>query len=201
MAAKANPASDPVDSTSDKPGPGAAARAEIAAKADEADDDLVGLTDGERTKRSERIIQDHVLLGVVSGVVPGPAIDIALGFGIQLTMLARLAKLYGVPFRRGLAKKLITTFFASLGGVGAGLILASTMIKAVPGVGTAIGIVSMSVSTGAFTYAIGKVFQRHFETDGTFIDLDPRVYGDYFREMFKRGKTVAKDKAEEARAA
>lgn len=152
----------------------------------------------ERSKRGDRIVQDHVLMSVAAGIVPGPAVDIALGFGIQLTMLARLAKLYEVPFRRELAKKLVVSLFGSLGGVGAGAIAAGSIMKIVPGIGTALGVLGVSVSMGAFTYAVGKVFQQHFESGGTFIDLDPRAYRDYFREMFRRGKDVAKQKKEEA---
>ncbi len=156
------------------------------------------LSGDERQKRGERIIQDHVLMGLVAGLIPGPAIDLAAGFGVQLTMLGRLAKLYGVPFRRDLAKNILTSLFGSLGGVGAGTIIASSLIKTIPVLGTALGFVGTGASMGGFTYAVGKLFQQHFEQGGTFDDLEPSAYRDYFREMFKRGKTVAADKADEA---
>lgn len=159
------------------------------------------LSPEEQSRRGERIIQDHVLMGLVAGVVPGPAIDLAAGFGVQLAMVARLAKLYGVPFRRDMAKNIITSLFGSLGGVGAGTIVASSLIKAVPGFGTVLGVVGTSASMGAFTYAVGKLFQRHFEEAGTFDDLKPSAYRDYFKDMFKRGKTIAAEKAEEVKAA
>src|SRR5262245_54999347 len=108
----------------------ASAAADTAAAAGSADEHDA-LSRAERHKRGERIIQDHVLLGVVTGLIPGPGIDLAVGFAVQLTMLGRLAKVYGVPFRRDIAKNILTSLFGSLGGVGAGGIVASSLIKAV----------------------------------------------------------------------
>lgn len=163
-------------------------------------DEGTALASDERLKRGERIIQDHVLMGLVAGLIPGPAVDLAAGFGVQLAMLARLAKLHGVPFRHDLAKNIITSLFGSLGGVGAGTIVAASLIKVVPVFGTLLGFVGTSASMGAFTYAVGKLFQRHFEAGGTFDDMKPSAYRAYFKEMFQRGKTIAAEKADEANA-
>ena len=73
-------------------------------------------------------------------------------------------------------------------------------IKVIPVIGTAVGVVSMPVMMGAFTYAVGKVFTQHFESGGTFLDFDPVSYRQYFREMFRRGRTVARDVKAEAKA-
>jgi Uncharacterized protein/domain associated with GTPases len=151
----------------------------------------------ERLKRAEKIIKDHVLVGAASGLVPGPGIDMVLAFGTQLNLVRRLSQLYGVPFRENAAKSTITALFGSLGAVGAGAIAAMSFVKAIPVLGTAVGVAGTSVSIGAFTYAIGKVFQQHFESNGTFLDLDPGAYRAYFREMMKRGKKVAEDEAED----
>ena len=149
---------------------------------------------------AERIIRDHVLLGVAAGLFPGPGIDIALGFGVQLTMLKRMSSLYDVPFRSNLAKSTVAALLGSIGAVGAGVVTAMSFLKAIPVVGTAVGIAGTSAFLGAFTYAIGKVFQRHFETGGTFADLEPDAYREYFREMFQRGKKVAEETAKDKEA-
>jgi uncharacterized protein (DUF697 family) len=151
------------------------------------------LTPEERTKRGDRIIQDHVLLAVVAGFIPGPALDMAAAFADQLVMIKRLSSLYGVPFRENLAKGVLSSFLTSVGGVGAGAVAAMSALKLIPLIGTAVGVAGTSISLGAFTYGVGKVFQAHFAAGGTLIDLDPRAYRDYFREMTKRGKNVAKE--------
>ena len=163
-------------------------------------DDISSMTAEERSKKAEKIIQDHVLLGIAAGLVPGPAIDIALAIGVQLTMLKRLSSLYGVPFRRNVAKGTVMALLSGAGGLGVGAILSFSLIKFIPALGTAIGVAGTSLSIGAFTYAVGKVFEQHFESGGTFIDLDPRAYRDYFQDMFKRGRDVASRRSKEAKA-
>lgn len=163
----------------------------------EADAQARALEDS-RTRSAERIIQDHVLLALGSGFVPGPGVDLVAAFAVQMTMLKRLANLYGIPFREDAAKSTVTALLGTLGGAGAAAIAAASFVKFIPVVGTVIGIAGTSIGFGAFTYAIGKVFQRHFESGGTFIDLDPRAYREYFREMKVRGRAVAAEKSDEA---
>jgi uncharacterized protein (DUF697 family) len=153
----------------------------------------------DQTNSAERVIQDHVLLAVASGFVPGPGLDLVAAFATQLTMLKRMATIYDVPFRQEAAKSIVTSLFGTLGGAGAAAIAAASFIKFIPVVGTAVGIAGTSIAFGAFTYAIGKVFLRHFETGGNFLDMDPRVYKEYFREMNLRGRKVAAEKEEEAK--
>jgi uncharacterized protein (DUF697 family) len=147
----------------------------------------------ELTERAERIVQDHVLLAVIAGFIPGPGIDIAAAFADQVTMIKRLSTLYDVPFRGNIAKSLLASFLTSLGGVGAAGILGMSFVKSIPIVGTLVGITGTSVSLGAFTYGVGKVFQEHFAAGGTLIDLNPRAYRDYFRDMTRRGRNIARD--------
>lgn len=155
----------------------------------------------DRTGAAERVIQDHVLLAVASGLVPGPGLDLVAAFTVQLTLLKRLSSVYDIPFRQDAAKSAVTALFGTLGGAGAAAIASASFLKFIPVVGTAVGVAGTSVSFGAFTYAIGKVFQRHFESGGNFIDLDPRAYREYFRELNTRGRRIAAEKKEEAEEA
>lgn len=158
-----------------------------------------GPAGADRTADAERIIQDHVLLAVASGLIPGPGLDLVAAFTVQMTMLKRMATLFDVPFKEEAAKSTVTALMGTLGGAGAAAIAAGSFLKFVPVVGTAIGIAGTSVAFGGFTYAIGKVFQRHFETGGAFLDFDPAAYREYFREMNLRGRKVAAEKQEEAK--
>jgi len=55
----------------------------------------------------------------------------------------------------------------------------------------------MPVVSGAFTYAIGKVFIQHFASGETFLTFDPEKVRDYYTEMFEEGKKVAAEISKE----
>lgn len=149
------------------------------------------MTPEERAAKAERIIKDHILLSGAAGFVPSPGFDIVAGFGVQLAMLARLSKLYGVPYSKNLAKNSILPLLTSLGGVGAARVIGVSAVKIIPFIGTALGAVAMPATMGALTYGLGKVFAEHFSQGGTFLDFNPKAWGGYFKTAFSRGKEVA----------
>jgi uncharacterized protein (DUF697 family) len=67
------------------------------------------------------------------------------------------------------------------------------LLKMVPLVGPVLGGFSMSLFSGAATYAIGKVFIQHFEAGGTFLDFNPVTVKEYFQNLYAEGQTVAKE--------
>jgi hypothetical protein len=56
-------------------------------------------------------------------------------------------------------------------------------------IGGLLGILAVPAFAGATTYAIGKVFIRHFESGGTFLDFDPSKAKAYFQQQFKKAKS------------
>jgi uncharacterized protein (DUF697 family) len=159
------------------------------------------LTPEARLYRAETITKDHVLMSTAAGFVPGPGLDLAASLAIQLALLGRLSRLYDVPYSENVGKGVIFSLISSVGGIGVGGTLAMSAVKVVPIVGTALGVLGMPVMMGAFTYALGKVFTQHFATGGTFLDFDAAQHRRYFREMFRRGRGVARDLREEKAAA
>jgi hypothetical protein len=67
----------------------------------------------------------------------------------------------------------------------------ASLAKVVPGIGTATGMVSVSILGGATSYAIGNVFIQHFESGGTLLDFDPKKMREYFTNKLQEGKKVA----------
>ena len=58
--------------------------------------------------------------------------------------------------------------------------------------------VTMPVIAGASTYALGKVFKKHFEAGGTFLSFDSERMKKYYNEKFGEGKEVASELKKEA---
>jgi len=186
------------DSTADaKSKPASAATDEVQAQEDE---DFSALSREDKALKAERIVKDHVLLAMAAGCVPSPGFDVAAGFGVQLTMLARLSNLYGVPYTRNIAKGSILSLLTSVGGIGMAGVVGISAIKIIPWIGTTIGMVAMPATMGALTFALGKVFSEHFASGGTFLNFNPKAWATYFRSMFKRGKEVASEAAAKAKA-
>lgn len=150
----------------------------------------VSANSAERLQRAESIITSHVLMSLGSGLIPITGFDLLAGLTIQLTLLKRLSTLYGVPYSKNLGKSVVLSFLSTVGGLETGQTIALSFVKLIPFVGTAVGVVSLSAVLGAFTFALGKVFAQHLESGGTFLDFEPKVYKNYFREMFGRGKSV-----------
>lgn len=154
-----------------------------------------------RVGRAEAIVRRNVLWALGAGVVPFPVFDAVAIAGVQLKMLAELSELYQVSFKESIAKKLLGTLLSSVGGVAIGTIVGASLVKFVPTVGTALGIISVPLIGGAATHATGKVFIMHFEAGGTLLDFDPHKMRSHFKQEFEKAKqTVAEmNKNEQAK--
>jgi uncharacterized protein (DUF697 family) len=61
----------------------------------------------------------------------------------------------------------------------------------IPVAGQVIGFVTMPITAGATTFAVGKVFNQHFASGGTFLTFDSEKVRGYYNSMFEKGKNVA----------
>jgi uncharacterized protein (DUF697 family) len=141
-------------------------------------------------EKGERIIRNHMLTAMGVGLIPFPGIDLVGITGVQLNMLRRLSNTYEVPFSEHKVKNILM----SLIGGGSVLPLGGTLMslaKLIPVVGQAIGAITMPVTAGAVTYAVGKVFHQHFASGGTFLTFDPDKVRAYYAQMLEEGKAMA----------
>ena len=147
-----------------------------------------GVPARERSERADRIIRTHTLWGMGAGLIPVPMFDVLAVSAIQIDMLKQLAEVYEADFTENLGKTFVT---ALTGGTFARF--GASLIKAVPGVGTLVGGASMSVLSGASTYAVGQVAKRHYETGGNLVDIDLDSARKTYDEALESGKRVVGD--------
>ena len=147
----------------------------------------------ERSLDAKKCVRNYMWWSMGAGLIPVPLVDMGAVTGVQLKMLADLSKVYDVPFKENIGRKIIVTLLGSLlpNGLARGFV--GSLLKSIPFIGTIMGSISMSVFSGGSTYAIGNVFMQHFETGGTLLDFDPVEMNDYFREKFAEGTKVAKE--------
>ncbi|MBB6254966.1 YcjF family protein [Nitrospirillum iridis] len=145
-------------------------------------------------------IKSYVVAAVVLSAVPLPLVDIAGIAAIQLRMIQKLSQLYGKPFSSSLGSSLQGALLGTFGGLGGGLAIGS-LVKVVPGIGWALSAATMPIAAGASTYAIGKVFVRHYEEGGSLFDLDAGKFKAFAREQYEKGKELARSAKREAKDA
>ena len=61
------------------------------------------------------------------------------------------------------------------------------VLKVVPVVGYAIYAAALSLSGGISVYAVGKLFQMHFESGGTFLSSNNAILRDFFKSKQREG--------------
>jgi len=144
--------------------------------------------DPELSKSADKIVYNHIVWSMGAGLIPVPIADFVAVSAIQLDMIKQLCRLYGHNFKESEGKAYIT----SLSGSGLAKLGARALIKFIPGVGSIVGGIAVSVLSGASTYALGEVFKKHFQTGGTFLDFDPKRLKKIYAEKFEKGKKVAR---------
>lgn len=144
--------------------------------------------DTARRARAEEIIQEHLLWSMGAGLVPIFFFDITAVTALQVGMLKQLSALYGVNHDHESGK----IFVSALTGTGIAKI-GATALKLIPGIGTLIGGISMSVMSGASTYALGQVAIHQLDSRGNLTDLDLEDAKRRFEEAFETGKNVVSE--------
>ncbi len=142
---------------------------------------------------ADKIIIKYAYSSSLAGFIPIPILDIVGLMSVQRIMLYRMSVLYCVPFKKHLAKALLSTLTGSLVS-GAAAPIASSALKAIPGIGTLVGGAGMATLGGASTYAIGRVFKQHFEEGGTLEDFDPKDVKNQLNAELKKGKELSAKK-------
>ena len=150
----------------------------------------------DQDKHAETIIRNHVIWSMGAGLIPVLIADIFAVSALQLDMIRQLCKAYDVDFKETQGKAIVT----SLTSTTIARLTAGSVLKLIPGVGSIIGGVTVSVFAGASTYALGEVFKMHFSSGGTILDFDPDRLRKYYKEKFEKGKKVAKEMKKEQEA-
>lgn len=138
--------------------------------------------------QAEIAIKNHALYAAGGGLIPIPIVDFLAVSGIQMDLVQNLCEIYNINFYKNQGK----TSISALAGTSLAT-LGSSLIKAIPGVGSFLGGVSMSLLSGASTYAIGQVFAQHFEGGGTMDDLNVADFQAFYKQKVEEGKKIVAD--------
>ncbi len=134
--------------------------------------------------RAENIINRHIVWAMASGAMPIHIVDVIGVMFIQNDMIKQLCKLYGLDYNENIGKSIVSSIIAS--SVAKGISFVFKPIKA----GERI---LMAILSGAFTYAMGRMFISNFEKGISLIDIDINKGEELFNEYFEKGKDFAKN--------
>jgi uncharacterized protein (DUF697 family) len=156
------------------------------------------LSSEERLAAGQKIVKrnTYIAAGVAAVPVLPPGVDLAALGGVQVLMIKQLSDLYRVPFKENVARNLVAALVGTLSSrvLAAGVV--GSMLKVLPGFGAVIGgLLALPAVSGAVTYALGKVFVKHFEEGGTLLDLDVNKVRDFFASQYQLGRKVAAEPA------
>lgn len=135
-----------------------------------------------KLQAARRSIAVATAAAAATGAVPIPVADAAVLVPIQVTMMARIAAVYGLNTTTGKLATLVGAVFASTGVTQAGKYLARTLLKSVPGVGSIVGGAIQATVASSLTWSVGE------------------AWAVVCRELFKRGDDLGSLPTDELRA-
>ena len=151
--------------------------------------------------KADNCIKSHVIAAMGVGMIPSFVIEVTGVTGIEVKMIRDLAEIYEFPVPHKLvAYKILISVIGSI----LPFYLAARMRSAVKGLplfGHVVYVSFLSATNGAAVYAVGKIFQRHYESGGTFLSSNNSTIRSYFKERYEEGKQLAPVFAEMPRAA
>lgn len=138
--------------------------------------------------KSNAEIKKYVYASIAAGFLPAPMLDLAAVTGIQLKLVHSIAKHYNKSFSKEVSKAAILSLVSAISARSAITRGAASLFKVVPVVGHTLGGVALASASGAFTYAIGKIFIKHFEAGGTLLDFNAEKMKEHFRQLYEEGE-------------
>lgn len=138
-----------------------------------------------------KIIASATKWSAAAALIPLPLLDLAALGTVQARMVVDLAALYGESSSKEVARGLVSVLLGTIAPASLAGAVAGSGIKAMPVVGMALGAASMAGFSGAATYAIGKVFIRHFEQGGNLANFSAEAIAGDLKAEFAKGSAAA----------
>lgn len=147
-------------------------------------------------EKSMAVVSLYSKIAAAAGVLPGGLLNFGAILAVQVTMVIRIAKIFGHEESkdrvRGSVLSLIGSILPTGIGHGAGLAIASIPAAIA---GAVVYFVATPVLAYALTRAVGNAFIMHFESGATLLTFDPKAFADHFVKEFKKAGGVVEEAA------
>lgn len=141
---------------------------------------------------ADGIIRKYAALAMGAGLVPSALVDVVAVTALEVRMIGELARAYRFPVPHRLVRyKILISLVGSLGSVYLSIRMQAAL-KDVPLIGYTLFAGMQSVTGGAAVYAVGKIFQRHYESGGIFLSSENAGLRRFFRAQYREGRQVVR---------
>lgn len=111
-----------------------------------------------KKRRAREIVAAAASAAALTGATPIPFADAVVLVPIQISMLASITAVFGVPLSSGFLATLVASGATSVGATITGRSIVSGLLKLVPGAGMAAGAAISAVTASAVTTAFGQAY-------------------------------------------
>lgn len=111
-----------------------------------------------KKNKAQAIVASAAAGAAATGAVPIPFSDAALLVPEQITMLASITAVFGLPVEKGTLIALISSTIGTAGTTVLGKTIVSNLLKLIPGVGSMAGGVISGAIAAALTAALGEAY-------------------------------------------
>ncbi|MDR1084188.1 MAG: DUF697 domain-containing protein [Deltaproteobacteria bacterium] len=139
----------------------------------------------------DALIRNRVYASMAVGFVPLPLADIGGLTAIQAEMVYRLSRAYGLPFSLEWGRKAIACILGALAPVALAPNIGS-LLRNIPVIGLGLRGASSSLTFGAVTYTIGRIFARRFASGKPLAQEDLKGMSEEIKDGLEKGKMKVK---------
>ena len=108
--------------------------------------------------KAQAVVAASAATAAATGAVPIPFSDAALLVPEQITMLAGITAVFGVPIEKATLVAIISATIGTAGTTGLGKTIVSGLLKLIPGVGSVVGGAISGATAAALTAALGEAY-------------------------------------------
>lgn len=111
-----------------------------------------------KIKLAKACANKYVASTFLTGFMPLPVADAPLLVGQQVTMLANITSIFGLPIDKAFLSTVVSSLLGSGSATLAGKFIVSNLLKVIPGVGTAIGGAISGGTASLLTAALARTY-------------------------------------------
>ena len=132
---------------------------------------------------TNKLINSASTWAAASTLIPVNGLDMVALAAVEANLIIDISSLYGEKLPKYAVSGVISTLLGTLLPVYGAKLAVPFLLKWIP-FGNFVGAATMAGFGAAATYAIGKVFVKHYENGGTFATFDPAAISSELKADF-----------------